>query len=379
MKVLNFALVNNRRGLGSSKKPASVEIRFSIGRERKYFSTGVMVCPSNWSDKTQRIIKSKDADSINRTLDLWREKAKSVADKFITDDSLTLENVKGLLEGEDNKRKDFATYCEERAECRNVRESTKGRYMVFVRFLRSYGKIVSYSDATKESKIRAMDEYLHKKGYKQSTIYDYHKFMKLFINDACTDGLMEKNPYDNLSFKVSRGEKKYVDNINEEQFIKLKELKLTSPHLQRVRDLFLFQCYTAMAYSDLMSFDYSNCEKIDGKVFYHSKRTKTDTDFVFMLLDPAVEILKKYDYKLPEITNQKYNDYLKAIGAMIGVEGMHSHMGRATAATLFLSKGMSINVVARVLGHTTLRQTVRYARTLNKDVLGAFGKLEGKL
>lgn len=379
MSKLFFQLINNRRGTGSSKKPASVEIRFSLNRERKYFSTGVMVCPNNWSDKTHRAVRCKDADSINETLDLWLEKAKSIADKFITDDSLTLDNVKGLMEGEDSKKMDFATYCEKRAECRNVRPSTKGRYMVFVRFLRGYGKIISFSDAANESKVRGMDEFLHKKGYKQSTIYDYHKFMKLFINDACTDGLIEKNPYDNLSFKVSRGEKKYVDNITEEQFNKLKELKLTSPHLQRVRDLFLFQCYTAMAYSDLMSFDYSNCEKIDGKVFYHSKRTKTDVDFAFMLLDPAVEILKKYDYKLPTITNQKYNDYLKAIGAMIGVEKMHSHMGRGTAATLFLSKGMSINIVARTLGHTNLRQTMRYARTLNKDVVGAFDKLEGKL
>ena len=72
-------------------------------------------------------------------------------------------------------------------------------------------------------------------------------------------------------------------------------------------------------------------------MFYHSKRTKTDTDFVFQLLDPALEILKKYKYRLPKISNQKYNDYLKVVGMMVGVGRLHSHMGRATAATLFLS------------------------------------------
>ena len=74
-----------------------------------------------------------------------------------------------------------------------------------------------------------------------------------------------------------------------------------------------------------------------------------------------------------------FNDYLKAIGQMVGVDRLHTHMGRATAATLFLSKGMPINIVARVLGHTTLRQTTRYARTLNKDVQSAFDALEGKM
>ena len=114
-------------------------------------------------------------------------------------------------------------------------------------------------------------------------------------------------------------------------------------------------------------------------MFYHAKRTKTDTDFVFQLLTPAVDLLEKYDFKLPKISNQKYNDYLKVIGQMVGVDRLHTHMGRATAATLFLSKGMPINIVARVLGHTSLRQTTRYARTLSKDVQSAFDALEGKM
>lgn len=379
MKKVTLTLIHNRRGLGSPTKPVSVEIRFSLNGERRYISTGVKVTPSQWSSKTQRVIRRDDADELNGTLEVWRQKAMGVVSKFVEDETLPLSKVQDLMSGEENKRKDFATYCEERAEKRKVCEHTRGRYKVFVRFLRKWGEIKSFSDAASQSKIRDMDEYLHAEGKKQSTIYDYHKFLKLFINDACTDGLIDRNPYENLSFKVSRGEKQYVDNITEEKFIELKGLKLVSTHLQRARDLFLFQCYTAMAYSDLMSFNYDNCEEVDGKVFYHSKRTKTHTDFVFTLLPPALEILEKYDYKLPTMSNQKYNDYLKVIGAMIGEERMHSHMGRGTAATLFLSKGMPINVVAKVLGHTTLRQTVRYARTLNKDVIGAFDNLEGKL
>ena len=128
-----------------------------------------------------------------------------------------------------------------------------------------------------------------------------------------------------------------------------------------------------------MKFSFEDCDVVNGKYFYHGNRQKTDVDFVFQLLPPAVEILKELDFSLPYISSQKYNDYLKVIGAMIGVPKLHSHMGRVTAATLFLSKGMPINIVSRVLGHTNLRQTQHYARTLSKDVRSAFDSLEGKI
>lgn len=379
MKKLTLTLINDRRGKGSSKNPTSVEIRFSYGSERRYVSTGVMVTPGQWSKSSQKIIKCKNADELNAKVAIYMDKAEKVAKKLMESNEVDLSLVQPLMQREGRNEKSFIEYCEERTVKRKVCEHTKGRYKVFTKFLRSWKKIVTFTDAENVANVRDMDEYLHRIGKKQSTIYDYHKYLKLFINDALVDGLMDKNPYKSLPFKIGRGEKKYVDNITEEQFEKLKSITLVSPHLDKVRDLFLFQCYTGMAYSDLMAFDYSECVEVEGNLFYRSKRTKTDVDFAFQLLEPAIEILKKYDYHLPTISNQKYNDYLKALGMMIGVEGMHSHMGRGTAATLFLSKGMQINIVQKVLGHTTLRQTVRYARTLNKDVRGAFNKLEGKL
>ncbi len=128
-----------------------------------------------------------------------------------------------------------------------------------------------------------------------------------------------------------------------------------------------------------MAFDFNECDLVDGKYLYHDRRVKNSVDFVLQLLPQAVEILEKYNYKLPQISNQKYNDYLKVIGLMIGVNNLHSHMGRATAATMFLSKGMPINIVSKVLGHTNLRQTQRYARTLSRDVRAAFDALENKI
>lgn len=375
MKDVNLSIIHNRRGQGTAKIAAAVEFRFTLNRERKYVSSGIKVCTNQWS-KTNSIIRHPDADTLNRKLNIMLSEMQEVCIKLNEAKVKDLSCLSDFLKR--GEKLSFPQYCEKRRKERNVCEHTRERYDVFIRFLKSWGQIKTFADCN-VAKVRAMDEFLHKKGLSQGTVYNYHKYLKLFIHDAMVDGYLEKSPYSRLPFSIGRGEKQYVDCVNEEQFNMIKDLHLSIPHIQRARDLFLFQCYTGLAYSDLMSFDYDNCEDIGGKLFYHAKRTKTDTDFVFQMLSPAVELLKKYDYQLPKLSNTKYNDYLKVIGAMVGVKNLHTHMGRATAATLFLSKGMPINIVARVLGHTTLKQTTRYARTLNKDVMGAFDNLEGKM
>ncbi len=378
MEKVVLSIIHNRLKRGTAQKAVSIEFRFTCNRQRKYVSTGIKVYPNQWSDANKRIIRHPNADELNKQLRIFAKRAEDVCDKMNDENIMDLSVISDLMKGEQEKGVTFVEYCERRMDERKVCNHTKKRYAVFIRFLKSWGKIKFFSDCN-AAKVRAMDEYLHKQGKAQCTIYDYHKYLKLFIHDAMIDGLLEQNPYSSLPFSIGRGEKQYVDCINEEQFNRIKELEIATPHIQQARDLFLFQCYTGLAYSDLMSFDYANCEEIDGKLFYHAKRTKTDTDFAFQILTPAIELLAKYEYRLPKVSNQKYNDYLKVIGGLVGVPRLHTHMGRATAATLFLSKGMPINIVARVLGHTTLRQTTRYARTLNKDVCSAFDSLEGKL
>lgn len=377
MAKINLSIIHNRLKRATSKHEVSVELCFCAKRQRKYFSTGVKVTTTQWSDASKMVVKRKDADELNEIIQAYRARANEIISKMVKEGCCDLNVIISQMNGEDEGTS-FIEYCERRRNERKVCEHTKKRYDVFIKFLKTWGKIKSFQDCN-VSKVRAMDEYLHRQDKAQCTIYDYHKYLKLFINDAMIDGLIEQNPYKFLPFHIGKGEKQYVDCVTEEQFAAIKKLKLSTPHILHARDLFLFQCYTGLAYSDLASFDYTNCEEINGKMFYHAKRTKTDTDFVFQLLKPALEILQKYDFKLPKMSNQRYNDYLKSIGQMVGVDRLHTHMGRATAATLFLSKGMAINIVARVLGHTTLRQTTRYARTLNKDVQSAFDALEGKM
>jgi site-specific recombinase XerD len=98
-----------------------------------------------------------------------------------------------------------------------------------------------------------------------------------------------------------------------------------------------------------------------------------------MLLPPVVEVLKRNGWKVPRMNNQRYNQMLKVIGMVVGIERLHSHMGRHSFATMMLSKGAKIENVSRMLGHTTVKQTERYAKVLAKDVYDDFDKVAAKL
>jgi site-specific recombinase XerD len=106
---------------------------------------------------------------------------------------------------------------------------------------------------------------------------------------------------------------------------------------------------------------------------------KTGVPYVSQLLPPVVEMLERNNWQVPKMNNQRYNQMLKAIGMVIGIENLHSHMGRHTFATYMLSNGAKIENVSRMLGHTNITQTQRYAKVLAKDVHDDFDKIAKKL
>ena len=98
-----------------------------------------------------------------------------------------------------------------------------------------------------------------------------------------------------------------------------------------------------------------------------------------MLLPPVVDVLKRNGWRVPKMNNQRYNQMLKAIGMCIGIEKLHSHMGRHTFATWMLSNGSKIENVSKMLGHTDIKITQRYAEVLAKDVYNDYDKAAEKL
>ena len=130
----------------------------------------------------------------------------------------------------------------------------------------------------------------------------------------------------------------------------------------------------------MQAFDASDY-KWDGKAWKHvGERIKTGIPYVSQLLPPTVKILEKYGWEIPQLSNSDYNRHLKALGQMAGIKTrLHSHLARHTFATYMLRNGVKIENVSKMLGHTNITQTQRYAKVLAQSVHDDFDMIASKL
>ena len=126
----------------------------------------------------------------------------------------------------------------------------------------------------------------------------------------------------------------------------------------------------------MSKFDKSYIETVHGYKVINSNRQKTDQEFITLLLPQVEAILDKYDYTLPKISNQKYNDYIKLLAVGAGIDKrLTSHAARHTFATYLLNKGIPIETVAKAMGHSNIRMTQHYAKLLGKKVVDDMSRL----
>ena len=210
------------------------------------------------------------------------------------------------------------------------------------------------------------------KTYEGTTIACMLSKVRTAFIHAINNDKLTTNPFS----KVSVGKKtKDVEKLDDDEVELIREKSFVG-RLENVKDLFLFQCYTALSYVDMANLVPSDIKCEDGLYYIRKARQKTKVVFFTVLTEEAMDILHKYDYKLPILSNQKYNSYLKEIGDICQIrKPLHSHLARHTCATRLLNSGIPIEIVAKVLGHTNTEQTRHYAKLLDKSVINAFKKL----
>lgn len=206
------------------------------------------------------------------------------------------------------------------------------------------------------------------------------KYIKNFgkiIRICLANGWIEKNPFANYKAKVKEVVRVF---LTEEELQILVNKTFTNERLQLVKDIFVFSCYTGLAYIDVKQLDHSNVSLgIDGGKWIFINRQKTDTSAHIPLLPPALAIMEKYkDHPqclnesrlLPVLSNQKMNAYLKEIADLCGINKEFTyHTARHTfATTVTLSNGVPIESVSKMLGHKDIKITQHYAKILDKKV-----------
>lgn len=362
----------------SATKKGVVSIEIYYKGKRKRVNTGVRVFPSQWNNR-HGVVKSIDAAELNLTIHTVLQNITDWINQLrLNRESFSFEKLERYLLTERTEDDNFLKYVERKIDGRkDIRESTRRTQKKLVGSLKEFGKIMFFSEVTRE-RIREYDMWLHGKNYVQATIHSYHKFLKIYINQAIDEGLIKHSPYTGI--KIERGKSSLRKFLTEKELISVMETKLPTESLNSTRDLFVFQCFTGIAYADLKLFDFSKVEERNGKYILHDTRWKSGEDFYIVLLSPAVKILKKYNFRLNVVSNQKYNLYLKVIATAAGIDHpITSHMARHTFAVYCLNRGVSIEILAKMMGHTDIKTTQLYAKIANMSVEAAFDHLENNL
>lgn len=378
MEYPTLRFVFDRKKVATKEKKGLVQIEVCSERKRKWIGTGVKVYSDQWDDK-RKVTARPDSLDLNMKLDLMMSNILEYVNSLIRRKvPFDFESLDVFLKNS-SESDSFIDFIVRRTDERKDRaEGTIKHYRTLVKVLEDFGRINYFHDLTR-SNITMFDDYLRSKGIKDTTVYGYHKNMKAYINEAIRFGIISENPY--VGLKINRGKSDKRKYLTYEEMRRMERCRITDPSVNRVRDLFLFQCYTGLAYSDLYKFDFaSDVERRGNKFIIADRRVKTNEDYFIVLLSPAMDILKKYDFDLPVISNQKYNDYLKVAASFAKIDkNLTTHCARHTFAVFALNNGVPMEVVSKMLGHTNIKTTQIYAKVLNTEVEKGFDVLERKM
>lgn len=387
--------IYNRYGKASSTRDAVIELRFAYLNRQKYMSTGIRVYPKEWDSKHQRVINRMDAAILNKTLDKLMIEVRQVIYDMIDDGHIDIFAIPARLDAKRKKAGTFPDFVKERLPIHKHGQSPlrQKAYDRFFNFLDEYGKFRQFSDVN-EHTILELDRYLQKKKMMASSRWaNYHRFLNTFIRDAQKENLVTYNPYDRIRIDKGDDSQSIEKHLSAEELRKLRSAVMPTERLDRVRDLFVFQCFTCMAYVDLAAFSAEKVKTVDGKDIIFGQRGKTGVEYQIPLLRPAKDILDKYDGHLPAaltakkkgrkgvMTNQQYNKALKEVVEAAGL-GIHvtTHWARHTGATMLLNAGVEMDVIAKVGGWSDTKVLRRiYAKLHPETVVKAVNEIENIL
>lgn len=388
--MFSTSIIYDRKKQAEGDREGTLEVRIGINRKYYYFSTGIRVMRKHWAGA---VVKRPDADALNNRLGIIVRRINEKVNEFIdAQQPIDIEAIRSYIytgSSVNVEKNDLMAWIEKEIPLLNVSNGTRKHYWLLLDRLKAFGKLKTLTDLTVEN-IYEWDAWLHQMANVNSkddqgtlsngTIHNYHKHLKAMLNRAVTFGIIQASPYARLVGKFRSGEDESVEYLTEEEMqLILDTHPVPGTQMETVRDLFVIQMFTGLAYSDVQALDIRNYHKEGDAWVSNGKRIKTGVPFVSQLLPPVVEVLERHGWQVPQIPNQKYNAQLKTFGNVIGIGGLHSHLARHTFATYMLSNDVKLQNVMRMMGHKKIQQTLRYAKVIAKDVQDDYGMIAEKL
>jgi site-specific recombinase XerD len=381
--------------LSKQKKddPATVFARISVNGRRCEISLKKKVNPQNWDDAKGKARGTKDEiRKLNEHIERVRTLIADGYHQLVQQKkAVTVDAVKSLFLGEDDNEITLIKLGEyHNTEMKDkLADGTMKNYYTtqkyIVKFLKdkyhrndislaelNYKFILDFETFLSKHQPKDHQKPLHNNG-----IMKHIERLCKMVNMAITMDWIAKDPFAKYKQHFDKVERFY---LTKEELLAIEKKKFTIERLQTVKDLFLFSCYTGLAYIDTMNLTAGNIVKgIDGNDWLITSRQKTDTDVRIPLLPQAEELIKKYHNHpkavnygtlFPIISNQKMNAYLKEIADLCNInKAITFHIARHTfATTVTLSNGVPIESVSKMLGHTTIRSTQVYAKVVEQKL-----------
>ncbi|MEP2059410.1 MAG: site-specific integrase [Maribacter litoralis] len=375
----------------NSAGKTTIFLRITLDSRRSEFSVHRKVHLDLWNSRTQLVMgNSADAQEINRHLSDIKNRIYSIQRNFEQDKaSYSASDVRDVLLGKDKIKKMFLEIFQEHNDevesliGKGFSSGTAERYRTCKKHVTEYIR----------KKYKKNDIPVHDVDHKFITGFEYYlkttrkcahnsaiKYItnfKKIIRIAYANDWIDKDPFVNWKGKLKIVEREF---LTEGEIQRIIDLKFKIKRLDQVRDIFVFCCFTGLAYADVKKL--TNADIVigsDGEKWIKTRRTKTDTRSNIPILPIALAIIEKYeddellkekDLVLPVLSNQKMNSYIKEIADCCGiVKNLTFHLARHTfATTVTLTNGVPIESVSKMLGHTNLRTTQHYAKILDMKV-----------
>ncbi|UII21198.1 site-specific integrase [Fulvivirga ligni] len=388
-----------RKSKSSQSKPSPIYGRITVNGKRAEISTQRSIASQRWDSRSGRVKGNReDAREINAHLDNIQLRLNRIHSKLLElNQDVNAGFIKDTFNGKDKNKKtliEVFDYHNKQLESQIGKGYALGTYTRFettkkhvLDFLKTeYKKEDVVLQDLDYSFIARLDNYFKViRNCNHNTAQKYIRNLRKIVNMAVLNDWLPKDPF--ARYKVRFNEVKR-DYLNKEELAQLEQKEFEIERLDQVRDVFVFCCYTGLAYTDVAKLTPRNISKgLDGDLWIFIDRTKTGSPSNVPVLPKAQEIIDKYldspttvnqDKLLPVISNQKMNAYLKEIATVCGIsKNITFHIARHTfATTVTLSNGVSIESVSSMLGHKNMKTTQIYAKVVQEKVSNDMKKLK---
>lgn len=389
-----------QKGKLKANGKAPIMARITVNRESVSMATRLDVDPARWLGKDGRTPgRSAEDKYLNEMLDNYQALIRGKYNElFFRGETVTASRLKSIVASRNPEVKKLLELFDQFNEDYKKLVGTETSHKTYTRYVLCRRRLAEFMFATYNIRDILLSEinpkflndfYIWLRTVDGKNGHNYHiKMIQRFrtvFKMAKDNGWVATDPFGSFKMKF---EQTHRECLTPDELTTIMEKELPSERLEKVRDLFIFSCYTGLSYTDVYHLEKADLVRdTDGKLWIDRERMKTGNEFNVPLLDVPLAILEKHaDHsskgRLLDIpSNQKVNDYLKEIAAMCGIDKpLTFHIARHTfATTVTLENGVALETVQKMLGHKTIRTTQIYARMTKKRIGTDMAALADKL